>query len=63
MAVVDFSKLIKKYKNKWIALTPDNKKLIASSDTLKQVLNLAEKRGITNPSVLKVPHIDSPFVG
>ena len=61
--MIDLSKLILAHKNKWIALTPDNRKFVASGKTLNQVLNLSRKKGIDNPSVLKVPTIKAPFVG
>ncbi len=61
--MIDLSKIIAANKNKWIALTPDNKKLIASGKTLNQVLNLSRKKGIDNPSVMKVPDISPSFVG
>ena len=61
--MIDLSKTVLSYRNKWIALTPDNKKLIASGKTLNQVLILSRKKGITNPSVMKVPNIKASFIG
>ncbi len=61
--MIDLSKIIAAYTNKWIALTPDNMKLIASGKTLTQVLNISRKKGIDNPSVMKVPKIENSFVG
>lgn len=41
----NFSKIIKKYKDKWIALSPDYKKVISSGLTLKEAeSNLAEDK-------------------
>lgn len=61
--MIDLSKIIATYTNKWIALTPDNKKVVASGETLVQVLNISRKKGIENPSVMKVPKIEASFVG
>lgn len=32
----DLRKLLKPFENKWVALTPDNKKVVASGNTLKE---------------------------
>ena len=63
MAILDLSKIIKKYTNKWVALTSDNKKLVASGNSLDAVLISARKKGIENPSVFKVPNVDNLLVG
>jgi len=61
--MLNLSKIIKENEKKWVALTSDNKTLVASGDTLGQVLKLADKKGIRNPSVLKVPKVSNLFVG
>ena len=61
--MLNLSKIIKENEKKWVALTSDNKTLVASGDTLSQVLKLADKKGIRNPSVLKVPKVSNLFVG
>lgn len=53
MKPINLSKLLTKYKNGWIALTPDNHKFLTSGETLKQVIARANKRGVTNPTVFK----------
>ncbi len=63
MSTVDLSKIIVKYKNKWVALTADNKKLVASGSSLSQVLNIANKNGVKDPSVFKVPNVENLFIG
>ena len=63
MSVIDLSKLLSKYKKGWLALTPDNRNLIATGKTLDEVLKKAKKRGVGNPSVLKAASIDHLMVG
>lgn len=63
MPVIDLSKIIKEYRNKWVALTPDNKKFVASAVSLSQVLSIADKKGVKNPSVFKAPNIRNFFIG
>lgn len=60
---INLSKILARYKSGWIALTPDNKKFLASAKTLKQVREVAKKKGITNPSVFKSPPIKNLFAG
>lgn len=63
MSSVDLRKLLKQHKSGWLALTPDNKKEIASGKTLHEVLLKAKEKGIENPSVLKVPNLKTAYVG
>jgi len=37
MEAIDLSKILRPYEEKWVALTKDYKKVIASGKTLKQV--------------------------
>lgn len=63
MSMVDLSKIIKEHSDEWVALTSDHKKLIASGKSLAKVLKLANKSGIKDPSVLKIPDVNTLFVG
>lgn len=63
MVRIDLSKIIKKNRNKWVALTSDNKELVASGSSLNHVLNLSNKKGVKDPSVFKVPSVDNLFIG
>lgn len=62
MTSIDLSQIIKRNKNKWVALTKDNK-FVASGTSLHQVLDLARKRKVQNPSVFKAPDIRNIFLG
>ena len=63
MFSVDLRKILKKHKSGWLALTTDNKKEVASGKTLKEVLSKARARGVERPSVLKVPNLETYYVG
>lgn len=61
--VIDLSKILSKYKKGWIALTPNNKRLVAAGATLDEVLIKARKKGIDNPTVFKAAPIGNYFSG
>jgi len=61
--IVDLSKILSKYKKGWLALSADNKSLIATGKTLEDVLQKSKEKGITNPSVLKAAPVNNLFVG
>ena len=61
--VLDFTKIVKKYKGKWIALTENEKKVIASGKSAKETLEKAKKEGLNNPILFKVPISVLPYVG
>lgn len=53
MKPIDLSRLLSKKKSGWIALTPNNRKFLASAKTLKAVVTKANKLGVSNPTVFK----------
>lgn len=63
MSSIDLRKFLKKHKSGWLALTPDNKKEVASGQTLHEVLSIAKLKGVNKPSVLKIPKLDTYYVG
>ena len=61
--MTDLSKILKKHKTGWLALTPNNDKLVAKGKTLKEVLKYAKKKGVDKPTLLKAPSLDNYFIG
>lgn len=61
--VIDLSKILSKYKKGWLALTPNNRKLVAAGVSLKDVLAKAKKKGVDNPTVFKASPIGNYFSG
>lgn len=62
MKPIDLTKILKRYKG-WVALTPNHRQVVAQGSSLKDVLGKATKKGILNPSVVKVPSTRSFYVG
>ena len=60
---LDFTKIAKKYKGKWVSLTEDEKKVISSSRSAKETIEKAKKEGYKNPILFKVPIAVLPYVG
>ncbi len=61
--MTDLSKILKNVRTGWIALTPDNEKMVAKGTSLKEVLKLAKKKGVKNPSVFKAAPFENYFIG
>lgn len=60
---LDFTKITKKYKGKWVALTEDEKKVVSSGKSARETLEKAKKEGHRNPILFKVPLTLLPYVG
>jgi hypothetical protein len=60
---LDFTKIIKKYKGKWIALTEDEKNVVSSGKSAKEALEKAEREGFKNLILFRVPISILPYVG
>ncbi|MBI2096465.1 MAG: hypothetical protein HYT43_02435 [Candidatus Taylorbacteria bacterium] len=60
---IDWSKIYIKYKGLWVALKDDYTTVVASGNTLEETLKLAEKNGVSDPYLTKVPEKLMPFAG
>ena len=63
MKAIDMTKIYRKYKGKWVALTPDRKTVITSGPTAKHVYDEAHKKGFKEAILMKVPQAVVPLVG
>jgi len=63
MAVIDCTKIYKKYKGKWMALKDDEQTVVASGKTLKEVMQRSQKKGLYHPVITQVPREILPIVG
>lgn len=61
--VIDWTDLIKLHKGKWVALGVDEKTVIASADSVKDVRQKAALQGQTDPILFKVPSKDLIYIG
>ena len=55
MPVVDMVKIEKRYAGQWVALSDDQKRVIAAGQTLKDALANARKKGVRDPILSKIP--------
>lgn len=61
---IDLTNVIKKYKGLWVGLKKeDQKTVVASGATVKEVMERAEESGYPHPILFKVPRRVMPFVG
>ena len=63
MKATNFKEIHKRYKGKWVALTTDERSVISSGNTAKEVYDKAHKKGFEEPILMKVPPEVSIFVG
>lgn len=63
MKVINIAKLLAKYKQGWLAISSDGKRLLAKGKTLEEALKRAKAKGVTDPSVFKAAPVDSYFAG
>lgn len=63
MAIIDWTKIYKKYKGLWVALMDDEQTVIASGKSLEETANKAEKKGFNNPIFMSIPKKSLPFIG
>jgi len=63
MKAIDWTKIYKKYKGKWVALKDDEQTVITFGKTLKEVLQKSQTKGVSHPVVTQIPHEILPIVG
>lgn len=60
---IDWTKIYEKYKGLWVGLKDDEKTVVASGKTVKEVMDRAQKKGYKNPILFRVPIKIIPYVG
>lgn len=61
---IDWSKIFKTYKGLWVGLKNDEKTIIASGKTVKEVMSKAKERGKHSlPILFRVPTKIVPYIG
>ena len=58
----DFAELLKPYSSGWVALTPDETKVVGAGETLQEALERAKKEGYLEPVFLKVIPPDYGYI-
>jgi len=60
---IDLTKIFRRYKGLWIAFKEDNKTVIASGKTVREVMKKAQKKGFEQPILFHVPIKILPYIG
>lgn len=60
---MDWTKLYKKYRGQWVALKADERTVVSSGKTAKEAWSGAQKKGLKNPILTRMPDRLVPYVG
>jgi len=60
---IDWTNICKKYKGLWVGFKSDEKTVVASGKTIKEVIRKSETKGYTDPILFKVPTKIMPYIG
>lgn len=60
---IDWTEIVEKYKGLWVGLKDDEKTVVASGSTVREVIDQAKKLGYDKPILFRVPTEVLPYVG
>jgi hypothetical protein len=60
---IDWTQIFEKYAGLWVGLKDDEKTVVASGKTIKEVMEEAKRKGYEQPILFKVPTEVIPYVG
>ena len=60
---IDWTNIYKKYKGLWVALKNDEKTVVASGKTVKDVMVKSQRKGYEKPILFRVPTKIIPYIG
>jgi len=60
---IDWTKICKRYKGLWVGLKDDEKTVVASGKTVREVMKKAEQKGYSTPLLFRVPARVVPYIG
>lgn len=61
--VIDWTKIYKKYRGRWVALKGDEKTVVASGRTAREALHKAQQKGYSKPILTRMPEKLVSYVG
>ena len=61
MKSIDLTKVIKKYKDGWLALSPDYKRVVGHGKTIKKAVGEAETHGVKEPILMRAAKSYGPI--
>lgn len=53
--LTDWTKSYQKYSGQWVALQDDSTTIIASGETVREVVEKSKQQGVTEPILFRVP--------
>jgi len=60
---IDWTHIYKKYKGLWVGLQDDEVTIIASGNTVEDVMEKSKKKGFDSPILFRVPDRIVPYIG
>lgn len=60
---IDWTEICEKYKGLWVGLKDDERTVVASGETVKEVMEEAKRKGYDKPILFRVPTEVIPYVG
>ena len=60
---IDWTEICRKYKGLWVGLKDDEKTVVTSGKTVRQVMKKAQKKGYAQPILFRVPAKIIPYIG
>ena len=60
---IDWTKTYEQHKGRWVALEDDEVNVIASGETVREVIEDAGVKGRDNPILFRVPARIAPYIG
>ena len=61
--ISDLTTLLKPYRSGWVALTPDEREVVASAPSIEEAHGEAVKKGCAHPVLLQILPPDRGFIG
>jgi len=55
---IDLTRLMEPYQGQWVALTPDEKRVVGASANLDEALKQAKDKGFPQPFIVKSPSFE-----
>jgi len=63
MKAIDQTKICRKYPGLWVGLKENEEEVIASGETVKEVMVKSRKKGYSKPILFRVPTKIIPYIG
>ena len=63
LPVVDLTELLKPYRSGWVAITPDNQRVVGAGATLQEAKDQAIESGVPNAVFERIIPPDQGYIG